>query len=115
MKMVKVVLSPDAEEVYRYLQLQSPVSKRERMLLNAINKKIAVIKSNYHYGKPLAKRLIPKEYISKYGVTNLFRIELPLFWRMLYTLVDGEDEIQIIAFILGILNHKTYDKLMRYK
>jgi hypothetical protein len=72
-------------------------------------------KRNFHYGDPIAKNKIPKEYIQKYGVTNLFRVELPKFWRMLYTLTDGESEIEIIAFVLDIIDHKKYNKKFRYK
>ncbi len=59
MKEVKVILSPDAKEVFEYLNEE--------------------IKANHHYGNPISKKLIPKEYIIKYGVTNLFRVELPNF------------------------------------
>jgi len=72
-------------------------------------------KLNFHYGDPVAKNKIPKEYIQKYGVTNLFRVELPGFWRMLYTLTDDESEIEIIAFVLDIIDHKKYNKKFRYK
>ena len=110
MKKVRVIFSPEAEEVYKYLTEQSPHSKTESMILNAVNKKIELIKLNMHYGNPIAKKLIPDEYKSKYGVTNLFRVELPQFWRMLYTLTDGETEIEIIAFVLDVIDHETYNK-----
>jgi hypothetical protein len=74
-----------------------------------------LIKSNPHYGNPIAKKLIPQEYKDKYGVSNLFRIELPNFWRMLYTLTDGETNIEIIAFVLDVIDHPTYDKKFGYK
>lgn len=51
----------------------------------------------------------------KYGVTNLFRIELSNFWRMLYTLTNDEMEIEIIAFVLDIIDHKEYDKKFGYR
>jgi len=54
-------------------------------------------------------------YKIKYGVTNLFRVELPLFWRMLYTLTDGETKIEIIAFVLDIVDHNKYNKKFGYK
>jgi len=113
MKRVRVIFSPEAEEVYKYLTKQAPSSKTESMILNAVNKKIELIKLNIHYGNPVAKNLIPKEYRIKYGVTNLFRIELPQFWRMLYTLTNGD--IEIIAFVLDVIDHKTYDKKFGYK
>jgi len=85
------------------------------MILNALDKKIDLIKLNIHYGDPIAKKLIPEEYKIKYGTTNLFRVELPKFWRMLYTLTEGETEIEIIAFILDVIDHKEYDKKFSYK
>ena len=115
MKTVKVVLSKEAEEVYKYLNREAPNSKNERTMLNAVNKKVELIKENFHYGEPISKKLIPKEYKLKYGVTNLFRVELPNFWRMLYTLTNGSSEIEIIAFVLDIVDHKKYNKKFGYK
>ena len=60
----------------------------------------------------VARRLIPKEYRIKYHVDNLYRLELPFFWRMLYTLRDNK--VEIIAFVLDIIDHKKYDKKFRY-
>ena len=42
-------------------------------------------------------------------------MELPDYWRMLYTLADGETRIEIIAFILDVIDHKGYDKKFGYK
>ena len=115
MKKTRVIFSPEAEEVYKHLNEQSSKSKTENMILNAIHKKVELIKSNVHYGNPIAKKLIPKEYITRYDVSNLFRVELPNFWRMLYTLTDGETEIEIIAFVLDVIDHKGYNKKLGYK
>ncbi|MCJ7696961.1 MAG: hypothetical protein MUO73_01340 [Thermoplasmata archaeon] len=70
---------------------------------------------NYHYGDPIAKDLIPQEYKEKYDVKNLFRVELPNYWRMLYTLTDDETKIEIIAFVLDFVDHPTYNKKFGYK
>jgi len=115
MKTVKIVLSPEAKEVYKYLNEEALSSKTERMILKAVRQKVELIKANPHYGNPIAKKLIPSEYKEKYGVTNLFRVELPNFWRMLYTLTEGETKIEIISFVLDIINHKTYNKKFGYK
>jgi len=114
MKVIRIKLSPEAEEVYNYLNQQAPTSKIERSILNAINKKKDLIKANPHYGDPIAKRLIPGEYVVRYGVVNLFRVELPNYWRMLYSLIEGETEVEIIAFVLDIVDHKEYDRKFRY-
>ncbi|MFA5771409.1 MAG: hypothetical protein WC974_01590 [Thermoplasmata archaeon] len=115
MKTTRIIFSPEAEEVYKHLNACAATSKIEKTILNALHKKIELIKANPHYGDPIAKKLIPEEYHEKYGITNLFRVELPNFWRMLYTLTNGETEIEIIAFVLDVLDHKKYDKKFGYK
>ena len=102
--LIRVVFSQEAEEACKLLAESN--SKIERSILNAVRRKIEFIKMNPHYGEPIAKRLIP------YGVTNLFWVELPNFWRMIYTLTN--DEVRIIAFVLDIFDHKRYDKKFRY-
>ncbi len=114
MKNIQVKLSHDATEIYNDLIRKANTSKKERSILLAITKKVELIKSDPHYGDPIAKSLIPKQYIKKYEITNLFRIELPNYWRMLYTLRDGETEIEIIAFILDIVDHSEYNKKFGY-
>jgi len=115
MKKVRVILSAEAKEVYTYLVKESPKSKREKAILNGIKKKIELIKLNFHYGEPISKSKIPKEYRNKYDITNLFWVELPYYWRMLYTLTDGDTNIEIIAFVLNIMDHKNYNKKFGYK
>jgi len=115
MKIIRIKLSPEAEEVYKHLNREAPNSKTERMILKAINQKVELIKSNPHYGDAVSKKLFPEEYRKKYGITNLFRVKLPAFWRMLYTLTDGENEVEIIAFVLDVIDHKEYDKKFGYK
>ena len=115
MKTVRVILSPEAEEVYKYLNEHAAHSKDEHTFLKAVDRKVGLIKINPHYGDSVPKKLIPKEYVIKYGVNNLFRVELPKYWRMLYTLTDGESQVEIIAFVLDIMDHKKYNKKFGYR
>jgi hypothetical protein len=115
MKTVRVILSKDAEEAYTYLNEQAPSSKIERTILNAVKKKVDLIKTNPHYGEPISKKMIPRKYIEQYGVNNLFWVELPNFWRMLYTLTEGDSVVEIIAFVVDICDHKEYDKIFGYR
>ncbi len=115
MKIVRVILSPEAEEAYKQLNEIAAGSKIERSILNAIDKKRDLIKANPHYGEPIAKDKIPSEYKQKYGVTNLFWVELSNFWRMLYTLTNNETEVEIIAFVLDIMDHDKYNKKFGYR
>lgn len=96
MKIVRVKLSPEAEEVYKHLNKEAPTSKTERMILKSINQKVELIKTNPHYGDPIGKDKIPEEYLQKYTAKNLFRVELP-------------------AFVLDVIDHKEYDKKFGYK
>ncbi|HLC98415.1 MAG TPA: hypothetical protein VJC00_00210 [Candidatus Nanoarchaeia archaeon] len=114
MKHIKVILSAEADQVYRNLEEKADISKTERIILDAVNKKIEIIKINPYYGNNVPKRLIPDKYKIEYSIRNLYRIELPLFWRMLYTLTN-EDEIRIIAFILDVIDHRDYNKKFGYK
>jgi len=114
MKEVRVILSPEAEEVYKKLNSEAETNKQSRMILKSVNQKIELIKANIHYGNPIAKNLIPEEYKQKYSANNLFRVELPVFWRMLYTLTNNE-EIEIIAFVIDIIDHPTYNDKFGYR
>jgi len=113
-KKLSVILSPKASEVYNYLKKESLHSKKEKQILDSINKKVEIIKENPQYGVKVPHSLFPKDYIDSYNVTNLFRVELPLYWRMLYTLTDT-NKIEIIAFVLDILDHNEYNKKFKYK
>lgn len=115
MKRVIIKLTPEAEEVYQYLRIKAPDSKQEEAILNAFLQKVELIKINFQYGQPIAKNLIPSEYKSKYGITNLFRVELPLFWRMLYTLMDDNSGAETIVIVVDLINHKKYNKKFGYK
>ena len=114
-KQVRAVLSPEAKEVYEYLNREAPDSKTECMILKAVKQKIELIKANTHYGDPISKNLIPIEYKKKYGIRNLFRVELPNFWRMLYSLTEGDTKIEIVAFVLDIIDHRDYNKKFGYR
>ncbi|MFH1452203.1 MAG: hypothetical protein ABIF88_03460 [archaeon] len=114
-KEIKIILSPEARNVYEYLNSVSDTSKIEKSILKAIKDKSKLIKENPQYGDPISKKLIPKEYIKKYSINNLFRVELPNYWRMLYSLEEGDSRIEIIAFVLEIMSHKKYNKRFGYK
>ena len=109
--MARIRFSEDAEQVYS--ELLADTTKSGRMLLRATERVTEVLKDDTHYGQTVAQRLIPKEY-RKSGVTNLFRLELPCFWRMLYT-IRSDDSGERMVFVLDILNHNEYDKLFGYK
>lgn len=63
-------------------------------------------------GIKIQKRLWPKEYKKKYGITNLWKYDLPNGWRLIYTIES--DEVKIINIILEWFDHKEYSKRFKY-
>tara|TARA_B100000315_G_C14002663_1_gene330895 strand:+ start:151 stop:498 length:348 start_codon:yes stop_codon:yes gene_type:complete len=112
-KIKSVEFLENAKDVFMNLYSKADSSKKARMLFKAIEYKIEIIKNKPDYGNRIPKRLIPNEYKLKYEVDNLFRVELPCFWRMLYTI--KKDEIEIVAFVVDIVDHKKYNKIFGYK
>ena len=115
-KPVRVILLDEANKEYKRLnkivgiQLQEGKENSDEIqLLKSIKQKIEFIKTNPFYGDNIPKKQIPEEY----NVHNLWRVELSQFWRMLYT-IRG-DQIEIICFVLDILDHNTYNKKFGYK
>ena len=85
----------------------------EIQLLKSIKQKSEFLKANPFYGDNIPKKLIPNEYIIKYNAKNLWRVELTNYWRMLYT-IKG-DQIEIVCFVLDIIDHEKYNKKFGYK
>ncbi|MFH1455756.1 MAG: hypothetical protein ABIF40_02295 [archaeon] len=115
-KDVGVILLDEAEAEYKRLneiigqQIKDKKKNTPEMqLLKSIKQKKELIRLNPFYGDNIRKKNIPKTY----NVQNLWRVELTNYWRMLYT-VKG-DQIEIICFVLDILNHKEYDKKFGYR
>jgi len=117
---VSVELVGDAEDAYEKLnkivgqqRAEGKTNSDEIKLWNGIQRAFDRITENPFYGENAKKKLIPNHYAEKYNVTNLFIVDLPFFWRMIYTLES--DKIEIVAFILDIFTHKDYDKQFGFK
>jgi len=64
-------------------------------------------------GMQIPKRLIPKDYVKKYGnIDNLWKYNLPNAWRLIYTI--KKEEIIILGIILEWLDHKNYERRFGY-
>ncbi len=119
-KPIRVILLDKAEAEYTELNVlvgqqikECKETTIEMQLLRSIQQKLEFVKANPFYGNSIAKTLIPKEYITIYNAKNLWRVELTHFWRMLYTIKGNQ--VEIICFVLDIIDHKEYDKKFRYK
>ena len=119
-KKITIKLIGDAEKAFNDLnrivgeqRSNGITSSKDITLLNAINRIFDILISNPFYGENAKKDLIPKEYRQKYDADNLFIADLPDYWRMIYTLES--DEIEIIAFVLDIIDHDEYNKKFKFR
>ncbi len=115
-RLVRVILKDQAKAEFEKLnrvvgeQRSEGITNSEEMqLLKSIKQKVEIIRKNPTCGDKLPHNLIPKDL----DVSNLFRVSLTGYWRMLYSL-EG-NKIEVVAFILYVVDHPTYDKIFGYK
>ena len=119
-KPVKLIITGDAKEEFEKLnkivgqEITKGITKSNyQTLLNSIKQKIEFLKENPQYGIHIPKNKISKEYIKNYDANNLWKVNLSGAWRMIYTIRGSE--IEIIALILDIIDHKEYNKKFGYR
>ncbi|MFP4118477.1 MAG: hypothetical protein ACLFTH_00290 [Candidatus Woesearchaeota archaeon] len=116
----RVVLLADAKKLYLDLKqdVELEIKKgrfgtKKQKLFSSINRAIEKLKENPQYGIHIKKKQIPQRYIELFDVKNLWKVDLAGFWRLIYW-IHGTDEIQIVSFVVDILDHKTYNKRFQY-
>lgn len=115
-RIVRVILKDQAKEEFEKLnrlvgeqQAKGTSNSEEMQLLKSIKQKVELLKENPMYGDNIPKHLIPRTL----DVSNLFCLDLSGYWRMLYSL-EG-NQVEVVAFVLYLIDHPTYDKLFGYK
>ena len=101
-----VFISDDLEKSFNYLS-------EDDFLKKAIKQAILNLRKNAFYGIHVPKRLIPREYIQKWSINNLWKYDLPKGWRLLYT-ITADNEVDLISAILEWFDHKEYERRMKY-
>ena len=84
----------------------------DKQLYEFIDRAIKDLKESPICGIKIPKKLWPKPYIKQYGVTNLWKYDLPNAWRLIYTI--KEDKVMILSVILEWFNHKEYERKFKY-
>jgi len=84
----------------------------ERELRRWILRAFEDIEKNAFCGVHVPKKQIPRVYIKKYRIRNLWKYDLPRGWRLMYSIV-GNKAI-IISIILEWLSHKEYERRFGY-
>ena len=71
------------------------------------------LEENAFCGVQIPKKLIPKEYIKRFGkLSNLWKYNLPGAWRLIYTIKDSK--VAVLSVVLDWLDHKTYERRFGY-
>ncbi|MAE49708.1 hypothetical protein CMI48_02655 [Candidatus Pacearchaeota archaeon] len=94
------------EEAFYHLDKSDPLRKH-------ITRAIQDIEQNAFCGIQIPKKLIPKEYVKKYEVTNLWKYDLPDGWRLIYS-VTTPNKVEIITLILEWFDHTNYNRRFGY-
>jgi len=101
-----VFISDDLEKSFNSLP-------EDDFLKKSIKQAIQNLRENAFYGIHVPKRLIPKEYIRKWGIKNLWKYDLPKGWRLMYT-ITADNEVDLISALLEWCNHKGYERRFKY-
>jgi len=125
---ITVTFIGDAKE--DYLALRAAVAKESeagvassfhRTLLAGIDAKIVLLKQSAGFGTHIPRRLFPAKYLQGYGVTNLWKVDLPGYWRMVYTIRQPQrggsqvEVLEIMLDVLDVIDHKEYDCIFGYR
>jgi len=84
----------------------------DKKLFEFINRAIDDLKKDPTCGIHIPSKLVPKVYIKKYNVNNLWKYDLPNAWRLVYS-IKG-DEVTIVSVILEWMDHKNYERRFGY-
>ena len=85
---------------------------RESYLYKIIKKGLDVLRENMEAGEKVEKRKWPRMYVRRYGIRNLFRLDLDRNYRLTYTIIaDGSKKA---VCVLEVMDHKTYNRRFGY-
>lgn len=84
----------------------------DKNLYKWINRALDDIEKDAFCSLQVRKKLIPKEYIQKYNIDNLWKYDLPRGWRLLYSV--AKDGIVVLSIIIEWFDHKGHEKRFKY-
>lgn len=88
------------------------LKKSEAEFFSHLNTAIDELEKNAFCGIQIPKRLIPKSYLQKYGIDNLWKYNLPGAFRMLYSVASDVETVVVI--IIEWADHKSYERRFKY-
>ncbi len=106
----------ESKVIFRDEKLKESFEKLEEYdpdLHSQLQKARDEISRNVFCGRNVKKKLIPKEYIQKYFLDNLWIYNLRSGWRLFYT-ITRDEKIEILSIVLDWMNHKDYERLFGF-
>ena len=85
----------------------------DRRLYERLSRAIDDLEEDAFSGIQIPKKLIPKAYIAKYEIDNLWKYNLPDAWRLIYSV--ARDDVVVISIIIEWFDHKNYEKRFGYR
>ncbi len=111
MKLVSETKFVDANVRKAFYKLEEG-DNSEKEMFKFINQAMDNIENNAFCGVQIPKKQIPKEYIKKYNVGNLWKYDLPNAWRLIYSISGGK--AVVVSIILEWMDHKNYNRRFNY-
>lgn len=103
-----IVVHPSAQpKLDRVASKASAGAQPAQAIWKGVLATIDHVKLDGQWGEVIPPRAIPKQYRRTLGVTNLYCVDLPSFYRLFYT-IRGRDVI-----VIDLLDHREYDRIMR--
>ncbi|ODS40895.1 hypothetical protein BEH94_02370 [Candidatus Altiarchaeales archaeon WOR_SM1_SCG] len=84
----------------------------DKKLYDWLNRAFDDLADDAFCGIQIPKKQIPKEYIKKYEIDNLWKYNLPNAWRLIYSV--AEDKVMLISIVLEWMDHKKYERRFGY-
>ncbi len=96
-------------EFYKLYKGLNPASREKHLLDSALDP----LKSNAAAGVKVQKTLWPTYYVRKYGVNNLWKLDLSREARLVYTILNEKGQ-WVVVILEAFLTHKEYEKRFGY-
>ena len=101
----EVIVHDSLESAYEsWEQLAARGRQPAQSVYKSLQLAILRIKRNGQFGEVIRQSSIPRYFRERYGVSNLYCVDLAAFHRCFYTLVNRS------VVMLDIVDHPTYDK-----
>ena len=78
-----------------------------------VDEALDALMENRCAGTILQKKKIPKIYIQKYGIDNLYKMNLSGNHRLIYTLIALDEGV--CPHIIEVMTHQEYNERFGYK